>query len=67
MVLYETSLRNKCTRFFVNIFKSGYMQICKYEKGKENVCVYVSDFDMEVTNMHLYFFSGETLHLLSNV
>lgn len=43
------------------------MQICKYEKGKENVCVYVSDFDMEVTNMHLYFFSGETLHLLSNV
>lgn len=24
--------------------------------GKDNVCVYVSDFDMEVTNMHLYFF-----------
>lgn len=38
-----------------------------HEKGKDNVCVYVSDFDMEVTNMHLYFFSGETLHLLSNV
>lgn len=59
-------LRNKCTQFFVNIFKSGYMQIWAWEGQRQCVCVYVSDFDMEVTNMHLYFFWGN-LHLLSNV